>query len=309
MRRCLAGLVLLFSLAACGQKPSEATPTLPTLAASQTAAPSQTPSLIPTLTQLFLPTPTTYTYTVVQGDTFSSIAARTGVSLEALVAANPGVSPTALSVGTKLVIPSGNVVPGEASPTPAALPVRQVHCWPERTGGVWCLALVQNDYAETLENVSAQFVLLDPQGQELASQIAYGLLDILPGGASMPLAAHFAAPVQAEAAARVQVVTAIWLLPGDTRYLPVSLENTLVRVEGTGLTADLTGQAGLTGTGTANTLWVLASAYDDAGNVIGVRRWVSTSALTASAPVSFDFPISSVGPGIARVEFLAEARP
>jgi hypothetical protein len=54
---------------------------------------------------------------------------------------------------------------------------------------------------------------------------------------------------------------------------------------------------------------VLASAYDAAGNVIGVRRWESTAALNADAPVSFDFPVSSVGPGIAKVEFLAEARP
>jgi hypothetical protein len=65
----------------------------------------------------------------------------------------------------------------------------------------------------------------------------------------------------------------------------------------------------LTGTGTANTLWVLASAFDSAGNVVGVRRWESAAALSAAAPLSFDFQVSSVGPGIARVEFLTEARP
>ncbi len=110
-------------------------------------------------------------------------------------------------------------------------------------------------------------------------------------------------------ALRVQVLTAIRLLPGDTRYLPVRLENTLVSVDASGRTAEVSGRVVLTGTGTANTLWVLASAYDAAGNVVGVRRWESASALTADAPVPFDFPVSSVGPGIARVEFLAEARP
>ena len=165
----------------------------------QTVSPTQTPTVIPALTEISLPTPTTFTYTVVQGDTLISIAQHAGVSLEALQAANPGVSPTALSVGTKLVIPTGNQVPGEPTPTPAALPVRQAHCWPETTGGLWCFALVQNDYAETLENLSAQFTLLDAGGQEIASQVVYGLLDILPPGASMPLAAHFAPPVQAEA--------------------------------------------------------------------------------------------------------------
>jgi LysM repeat protein len=267
------------------------------------------------LTEIILPTPTTFTYTVIQGDTMSSIAQQTGASLEALLASNPGVSPASLTVGTKLVIPTGNPVPGEPTPTPASLPVRQAHCWPETTGGLWCFALVQNDYAELLENLSAQFSLLDSGGQGITSQVVFGLLDILPPGASMPLAAHFTVPVQAAgplpagAALRVQVLTAIRLLPGDARYLPVSLENTLVSVDAAGQTAQVAGQVVLTGAGTANTLWVLATAYDAAGNVIGVRRWESASALTAGAPVSFDFPVSSLGPGIARVEFLAEARP
>jgi LysM repeat protein len=309
MRRCLACLFLFLTLAACGQK-AGATPDLATAIPYQTVPPTQTPTVIPVLTtKISLPTPTTFTYTVVQGDTLISIAQQTGVSLEALLAANPGVSPTALSVGTKLVIPTGNQVPGEPTPTPVSLPVQQVHCWPETTGGLWCFALVQNDYAEMLEDLSAQFALVDSSGQESASQVAYGLLDILPPGASMPLAAHFAAPVQADATARVQMLTAIRLRPGDTRYLPVMLENTLVSVDASGKTANVAGRVVLTGTGTANTLWVLATAYDAAGNVIGVRRWDSASALKADAPVSFDFPVSSVGPEIARVEFLAEARP
>jgi hypothetical protein len=105
------------------------------------------------------------------------------------------------------------------------------------------------------------------------------------------------------------VLTATRLLPGDTRYLPVSLENTLVSVEAGGRTADVTGRVVLDGPGTAKTFWLLASAYDIAGNVIGVRRWESTSTLSATAPVSFDFLVSSLGAGISRVEFVAEARP
>ena len=161
-----------------------------------------------------MPTPTTYTYTVLQGDTFINIAQKTGVTLQALQAANPGVSATALSVGTKLVIPTGSQAPGEPTPTAARLPVLQARCWPETTGGLWCFALLHNDYAETLENISAQFALLDAGGQQIASQIVYGLLDILPPGVGMPLAAHFTAPVQAQAELRVQVLTAIRLLPG-----------------------------------------------------------------------------------------------
>jgi hypothetical protein len=308
MRRCLAYLSLFLTLTACGQK-AEATPNLATVVPFQTMAPTPTYTIIPALTGIILPTPTTYTYTVVKGDTLSSIAQHAGVSLEALLAANPGISPTALSVGTKLVIPIANQVPIEPTSTPAPLPVRQAHCWPEITGGLWCFALVQNDYTETLENLSVQFALLDSSGQELASQVVYGYLNILPPGTSMPLAAHFIPPVQIDASVRVQVLTAIRLLPGDTRYLPLRLENTLVSVDASGRTAKVTGRVVMIGTGTAKTLWVLATAYDAAGNVVGVRRWESASALTADTPVSFDLLVSSVGPGISSVEFLAEARP
>lgn len=308
MRRFLAFLALLGILAACGPE-ATATPNPPTAVPSQPATLTQTPAMIPVSTRLLQPTPTIFTYTVVAGDTLSSIAKRTGVSLEALLAANPGISPTTLAVGTKLVIPGGEQLTGEPPPTAVPIPLLQANCWLETTGGLWCFALVQNDSADTLENLSARFALLDANGQELADQIAYGLLDILPPGASLPLAAHFPPPVPAGIRAVVQILTANRIQPGDARYLPVSLDNTLVSVEASGRSANVSGRVLLTGTRMANTLWVLATAFDAAGNVVGVRRWDSGSALTAEAAVSFEFQVYSLGPGIARVEFLLEARP
>jgi hypothetical protein len=168
---------------------------------------------------------------------------------------------------------------------------------------------VGNENSETLENLSAQFTLLDASGQELASQVGFALMNTLSPGQFMPLAVHFPPSVQAIVSMRVQVLTAIRLLPGDTRYLSVMPEDTLVNMDATGRTVQVSGRVILTGAGTANTLWVLATAYDMAGNVVGLRRWVSPSALTADTPISFGFLVSSVGPEIDRVEFLAEARP
>lgn len=265
--------------------------------------------MIPPLVEIVLPTSTTFTYTVVQGDTLIGIAGRYGITLEALLAANPAIQPAALAVGATLTIPTGNQVPGEPTPTPALLPVLQAHCWPETDGGSWCFALVQNQYTETLENLSAQFTLLDSDQQPLSDQLAFGLLDILPPGRNMPLAIHFPPPVKANAPVRVQVLTAIRMLPDDTRYLPVMLVDTLVSVGVSGQTAQVTGRVVLTGSGPASKLWVLATAYDAIGNVVAVRRWDSPSALTVNEPVSFDFLISSLGPRIERVEFLTEAKP
>jgi len=275
----------------------------------QTVTPSETPTVIPPLVEVVMSTPTTLTYTVVQGDTLIGIAGRFGVALEALLAANPQVQPSSLMVGTTLVIPTGSEISGESTSTPAPLPIRQVHCWSEIDGGMWCFALVQNEYSETLENLSAQFTLFGDDGNEFASQVAYALLNTLPPGQSIPLVVYFPPLVPVNVSVRAQVVTAIRLLPGDTRYLPVMVENALVSVDASGRTAQSTGRVILTGTVTAEILWILAIAYDTAGNVVGVRRWESQSALSVDTPVSFDFQVSSVGPSIDRVEFLAEARP
>lgn len=45
-------------------------------------------------------------HTVVSGDTFTRIATQHGVSLKALMAANPTVKPTALKLGQKIAIPA-----------------------------------------------------------------------------------------------------------------------------------------------------------------------------------------------------------
>jgi len=59
-------------------------------------------------------------YVVVKGDTLAVIAKKNGVSLSALQTANPGVVPTKLKIGQKLVIPAGGKVSAEtASPMSA----------------------------------------------------------------------------------------------------------------------------------------------------------------------------------------------
>lgn len=307
MRRSTVILPLLLALTACGGTP---TADLGPVSPYQTLTPPGVSTPLPARTEILIPTPTLFVHIIGQGDTLSGIADRYGVSLQALQDANPGVVATSLIVGDELIIPVGGVTTvSEPTPTPAIAPVTQSQCWPETTGGVWCFALVENEYAEPLENLSALFTLQNANGQDITSQTVYGLLDVLPPGASMPLAAHFPAPVDPSAEPRVQILTAIRLLPGDTRYLSAMTENTLVSVDSSGRTAQVTGRVVLTGSGTATRLWVLATAFDAAGNVVGVRRWESSSALTADAPVTFDFLVSSLGPGIDRVDFLTEARP
>jgi LysM repeat protein len=60
-------------------------------------------------------------YVVAKGDSLAKIAKKNGVSLKALQAANPGVVPTKLKIGQKLVIPAGGKTSADAAAPAAAV--------------------------------------------------------------------------------------------------------------------------------------------------------------------------------------------
>ena len=258
-----------------------------------------------------LPSPTPFTYTIQQGDTISSIALKFGVSMDDLMAANPEISPNAMSVGLVIDIPSNPENPsGEPTPTPAPFTIQQIECYPTADRGMWCFVLVHNDLPDFLENVSAQVTLVDAEGTTLASQTALLPLNILPPDTSLPLATFFSPEVPLDAVPRVQVLTAIRLLPGDERYLPATVNNTLAQVNADGRSARVTGQVLLPeNSPAASQVWVTGTAYDAAGRVVGLRRWEWISGLSPGGSLPFEFMLSSLAGRIEQVEFAVEARP
>lgn len=305
-------VLLLFVMTACAPQQTESAPEPFNLTPflTSTPAPIQTPEgLVPLTTPL--PSPTPFTYTVQQGDSMSVIAEKFGVSLDDLQAANPEVSSNAMSVGQVIKIPSDPKNPsGEPTPMPAPFTVEQIECYPTTDRGMWCFVLARNDLADTLENISAQVTLVDSSDAILATQTAFLALDILPPGASLPLAVFFAPDVPFDAQPRVQILTAIRIPQGDARYIPATIDNTLVQVNAGGHSAQVNGVVvSPSGSSAASQVWVAATIYDDAGRVVGIRRWESNAGLPAGGSLPFNFQISSVGGRIARVEFTVEARP
>jgi murein DD-endopeptidase MepM/ murein hydrolase activator NlpD len=248
---------------------------------------------------------------VKSGDTISSIALKFGVSMDDLQAANPEIPPNAMSIGQVIRIPSNPDNPsGEPTPTPAPFTVRQIGCHPTANQGMWCFVLVHNDLPDPLENVSAQISLVNADNTSLASQTAFMPLNILPANTSLPMTAYFPPEIPNNARPQVQILTAIRLLPGDERYLPASVNNTLVQVDADGLSARVNGQVFLpSNTSNASQVWVAATAYDESGDVVGVRRWEWQDGLASGGNLPFDFMISSIGGIISRVDFAVEARP
>lgn len=258
-----------------------------------------------------LPSPTPFTYTVNAGDTISSIALDFGVSMDDLQAANPEISPNAMSVGQVINIPSNPQNPsGEPTPTPAQFAIQQIECYPTADKGMWCFVLIHNDFSDSMENVTAQVTLVDGNNAVLASQTALLPLNILPPNTSLPLAAFFPPEIPSDAKPQVQVLTAIRLLPNDERYLPATINNTLVQVNADGRSASVRGQIFMpSDTQDARQVWVAATAYDETGRVVGVRRWEWDGGLAAGGSLPFESRVFSLGGRIERVEFAVEARP
>jgi LysM repeat protein len=247
---------------------------------------------------------------VQQSDTLGSIALKFGVSINDLQTANPDVSPNSMSVGQVLKIPSDPENPsGEPTPQPAPFRVEQTGCHPSADGGMWCFILAHNDSATALENVSAQVTLFDVNGNQLASQPALLILNILPPNTSLPLTIFFDAPIPADAAPQAQILNAIQLQPKDARYLPASAQNVLVQVDWNRRSAQVSGQVFLPAESkAAASVWVAATAYDQFGAVVGVRRWEG-GAIPPGTSLPFAMTVSSLGGEIARVEVIVEARP
>lgn len=275
--------------------------------------PSATPA--PTFTLPPLPTPTPYLHTIVENDTLIGIANYYGVTTEALTTANPEVDPNYLTIGDQLIIPlpqanmddettavqmQTEVLPLETGP---------VNCYRLRSDGWWCFFEVRNSLEQPAENITALVRLFDANGQEVASQTVAGLLNVLPPGESMPLAAYFAPPVGDWQDAQGQLLSAAEASQANTRYLTATLgEVTTTPLDEDRLAMAVSGSVQISGEGSPDYLWVLAVAYDADGVVSAVRRWEAPAEQLAGGEAAFSFAVYSLGRPIDHVVLLAESR-
>ncbi len=174
---------------------------------------------------------------------------------------------------------------------------------------MWCFLLVQNNSADALENVSAQIWLIPADGGLAASQVAIPPLHIIPPRSSVPLTAFFPAPAPLEASPRVQILSGTVVPANNTRTLNASLLNPVTGIAPNGRSASVRGEVSLPADSPpAQTVWVVAVAYDAAGGVVGFRRWEG-SGLQPGGSLPFTLTVASLGAAVVRVELFVEARP
>jgi LysM repeat protein len=230
--------------------------------------PTREVSLTPTLA----PTPTLQTYTVRAGDTFGSIAAKFGITVDALTGANPKVDPNMLSIGTVLIIPAkpagtGTPVP---TPTPAALVIEPAYCYTQTGGGRWCLAMVGNPGPDPVTGVYLRFSLYAAASADPSiSKEAALPVTVLPAGSRTVAAAYFAPAEAQDEILRVELISAI--RSADT---PDLLPLTILKEESRPLSGgmELSVEFRLDSEGlAANRLDAALVLLDSAGRPVGFR--------------------------------------
>jgi LysM repeat protein len=317
LKRLLTLTTLLLCLAACTAFSGDSG--LPTAtqvlilyqsATPTTFSPTATLALEPTSPPL--PTATPFVYTVVANDTMLGIASRFGVTLEELMAVNPGVDPNFIFEGVELVIPGGEGGTLVSQPAVTPIPVTEtdLFCYETLVREVWCFWLVQNDQQNALENLSATVTLYDLQGGQVSVATAVGPLNVLLPGERMPLVAYFPPQTVSWRIPDVKLLTSLPVTFEDGRYLLTDIVGGEVVIAENGLSAQVSGEVKLVDEAQQSSLlWVLAVAYDEEGRVVGVRRWESDKGIEAGKKRSYAFKVYSLGPEIDHVEVIAEARP
>ncbi len=276
-----------------------------------------TPYLTPTLRGTSTPdlslanvpsaTPTLRVHTVVAGEVLSYIAGMYGVTVPAIVAANPGLNQDVLSVGQKINIPApkpGGTGSGAGMPTPTPAPVEAgtPNCLRVLDGGAWCFLPIRNGMGNLIENVSAVITLSGGGGQSVV-QTGFAILDVIPAGITLPIAVYIPAPIPAPFTASAVVSTGLIVPTGDSRYLVNHIESLLIGIQPDGRSAQVSGEVRLDGESVSPShVWVALVAYNEAGKIVGVRRLEYTTAL------SFSGWVYSQGDAIVRVEVVAEVR-
>lgn len=310
--------ISLYGLVSCVSEPITPTQELiPTPEIMLYMTPSPSPvsgTTIPPLllsTSAPLPTPTPITYKVVKGDTMLGVALKFGISLEELQAANPNVDPRFLSVDTDLIIPVGENIPAiMPTPTPLALQIDQIECFPSADGGRWCTVLVKNTRNRSVENLSAQLSLFSLEGKMITEGIAIAPLNILRKGESIPLSIYFPGPFDQEIIPQASIITSLPVTAEDDRYLNLAVEIEHVDKSPSGWQATISGKLSLgKKSQPANRIWLAVVAYNERGDVVGLRKWEAANNLEPGKSMPFEMTVFSMGPAINRIEVLTEARP
>ncbi len=259
-------------------------------------------------------TPEPLIHEVALEETISLIALRYGVSMDAIIEANPDVDPRTLTVGTRLLIPgvspAAQLDPDAAS---LALEVGEVGCLPTPEGGLWCHALVRNPLGQPADGLIVTFTVTDQSGGETLRQNVPALLNRIDPGGTLPAIAYFPPPAPRVPVVAAELLSALPLEAAIRTYVDISLQNerSVLQSRSARASTQLVLPAGdESAEGETLNIWIAAAAYDAQGRLVGVRRLEHTlqaGEATAQNPLEVTLLVYSASGEIDSLRLSAEA--
>jgi len=283
-----------------------------TLAAASAA--TQNPTAVPAATLIATPeaTPAPILHEVALQETVSSIAQRYGVPSEAILAANPDVDPRVLVVGMQLLIPMNQAVspPSASASETLALDLRDARCEATPEGGLWCHALLSNPFTFAAERLLVSFVIKTDEAADALRVNVPALLNRIPPGESLPVSAYVPAPAPRPISVSAELLSAQPVQENDGTYLDAVLQNERINLQGrlARVTVEvLLPEDALQQAAAAPEIWLLASAYDDQGRLLGARRLEYVPEDARQNPVELSTQVFSSGAQIDSLRLQVEA--
>jgi LysM repeat protein len=289
-----------------------ATETLRPYRAPTASATATTLSETATLATTPRPTATPFTHTVQKDETLLEIAARYGISLEMLLAANPGINPRLLSIGQQLTIPGpegGQLIPELPTTTPIPVQLSEARCFVTLTRGLTCLAAVSNPGDEAVEGVVVRFTIDTTETKQVSSAQVYTPLNLLRPGETLPVSASFSMPSGEDYTVSAMLLGAIPAANPDERYAEVTLTEGARASMAGGTAWNMSGsvQVSTPSGGSFPRLVVLAVGYDADGAIVGFAEAEIGEGAGSDGQYAYELSLFSLGPPIEDAKVLAEA--
>ncbi|MGH2620454.1 MAG: LysM peptidoglycan-binding domain-containing protein [Anaerolineales bacterium] len=238
------------------------------------------------------------------------IALQYGVELNDMLLANPGANPRFLTVGSTLVVPLGGAQGPVPTATPRPVELSTVNCFPAPTGELWCFLRVGLAEGPPIEGVVGLVTLVEAGGRPLRTEPAFSPLNLLLPGAGLPLVAYFAPPVPEYNAAVATVISAVSAGDPEGRYLPVEVINIETTISEDKLMGIVEGVLLFDPPADRGTEWLrlVVLGFDASGQIVGFTTFDPGEAARLNQGFQFEIEVASLGPPIARLVLLAEAR-
>jgi hypothetical protein len=239
---------------------------------------------------------------VQSGDTLLAIAAKFGVSAEAIQEANGIIDPRRLQIEQELVIPRPEVDPEQPptpTPTPPPMLIQRLNFQQTPAGALWALGEINNPGSEPVSEVMVQISLFDANGQLLASETAFPQLDVVPPEQSVSFAILFAAAPRQFAQYQALILAGVPMSPNTRYYLDLVVSD----LQGQAVDATryrVRGNLQNVGASDVEKLRLLVTAYDDQERVVAARQVdLSVSVLRSAATTPFEVELTPIGGPVA----------